>query len=324
MTDTTSPDRPPPDPDPSDPLTDAIAALLPLLSGPIAAAARHVLAHPEDVAVFSMRELARRVEVPPATLVRLARRLGLPGYGALRRHYVEGVRQGHAGAVGGVAATRNLSRARSLAAAAPPGIAEAFLAAEQEVLRQSLRGLAPAALEEAVALLAGAGRVYVVGRRTAFAPAYSLAYALQKARPGVALLSDIGGAPEAALEDAAPGDVLVAITSAPFSRPVIGLAEQAAAAGARVIAIAEAAIPPLRRLAGPLVFIAPARGGAFPESVGGALAIAHLLVALVVARLGPAAERRIAANERRIVAGGEFLLAGPRPARRGGAAAAEG
>ncbi|ONG56653.1 hypothetical protein BKE38_05630 [Pseudoroseomonas deserti] len=301
---------------PPESVTDALAALLPALSGPIAAAARHMLAHPEDVAVFSMRELARRVEVPPATLVRLAQRLGLPGYDALRRHYVESVRRGHVGGIGGIAATRNHNSARTLAAAEAGGFAEAFLAAEQEVLRQALRGLAAAPVEEAVALLAEARRVHVAGRRTAFSTAYALAYTLHKARPDVVLVGDMAGVSEAALQDVVPGDVLVVVTFAPFSRPVIGMAERAAAAGARIIAIVEAAIPPLKRLAGPLIFIAPTQGGAFPESTNGALAIANLLVARVVARLGPAAERRIAADERRILAGGEFLLAGPRSGRK--------
>ncbi|WP_159993819.1 MurR/RpiR family transcriptional regulator [Roseomonas sp. 18066] len=293
---------------PAEPVSDALAALLPALSGPIAAAARHILAHPEDVAVFSMRELARRMEVPPATLVRLAQRLGFARYDALRQGYVEGVRQGHAGGV----ATRNRSSARALAAADPRDFAEAFLAAEQEVLRQALRGLAAPAVEEAVALLAGARRVHVAGRRTAFSTAYALAYTLHKARPDVVLVGDMAGVSEAALQDVVPGDVLVVITAAPFSRPVIGMAERAAAAGARIIAIVEAAIPPLKNLAGALIFIAPAQGAAFPESTNGALAIANLLVARVVARLGAAAERRIAADERRILASGEFLLAGPR------------
>ncbi|WP_176559961.1 MurR/RpiR family transcriptional regulator [Teichococcus rhizosphaerae] len=301
---------------PAGAVPERLGQLLPELAGPIAKAARHVLAYPEDVAVFSMRELARRIAVPPATLVRLAQRLGFPGYNALRRRYVEGVRQGTAGSgVAGIAAARNRDSARALAQAAQSGsladFAAGFFAAEQEVLRQTLAGLSMPALEAAAQLLAGARRVQVLGRRTAFVTAFALAYTLQKVRPDVALLNDLAGAPEAMLEDAGPGDVLVVVTSAPFSRMALSLAEQAAAAGARIIAIAEAPIPPLRRLCGPLVFLGCTRGGAFPESVGGSLAIAHLLAALVIARLGEPAQKRIAANEKRIVMRQEYLMAGP-------------
>jgi hypothetical protein len=65
-----------------------------------------------------------------------------------------------------------------------------------------------------------------------------------------------------------------------------------------------------------LVFIAPSQGGAFPESAGGALAIGSLLAALTIGRLGEAALRRVAANERRIVAGQEYLMAGRQRSRR--------
>ncbi|MGH7879602.1 MAG: MurR/RpiR family transcriptional regulator, partial [Candidatus Binataceae bacterium] len=39
-------------------------------------AARWVIDHPADVALLSMREQARRAGIPPATLTRLAQRLG--------------------------------------------------------------------------------------------------------------------------------------------------------------------------------------------------------------------------------------------------------
>ncbi|MBS7812534.1 MurR/RpiR family transcriptional regulator [Roseococcus pinisoli] len=295
----------------SDQTSAALAALLPELGAQMAGAARHVLAHPEDVAVFSMRELARRAGVPPVTMVRLAQRLGLPGYGELRRRYMDGVR---AGRLLGPAANRNADAARDIAAAAARnngalGFAGEFFAAEQEILRSSFAQLDETALDEAADLLAGARRVHVVGRRTTFPAAFALAYALRKARPDVSLIDDMGGAPEAFLEDVTAGDALVAITFAPYSRLTLSLASAAAKAGARIAGITDAPSAPLGKLAGRLLFIAPTVSRAFPESAVGALTMANLLVALTVAKLGAPAQRRIRANERRIVAGGEYLEA---------------
>ncbi|RVT91483.1 MurR/RpiR family transcriptional regulator [Rhodovarius crocodyli] len=295
----------------SDQTAAAIAALLPELGTQMAAAARHVLAHPEDVAVFSMRELARRAGVPPVTMVRLAQRLGLAGYAELRRHYVNGVR---AGRLLGPAANRNADAARGIAAAAARstgalGFAAEFFAAEQEILHRSLAGLNEAALQQAATLLAQARRVQVVGRRTTYPAAFALAYALRKARPDVSLADDTAGAPETFLEDMAPGDVVVAISFAPYSRLTQSLADAAAQAGARVIGIGDAPTAPLAKLAGALFFVAPTTSRAFPESAVGALAMGNLLVALTVATLGAPAQQRIRANERRIVAAGEYLQA---------------
>ena len=57
------------------------------------AAARFVLDQPQDVALLTMREQARRAGVPPATMTRLAQRLGLSGYEELRGSYAAAIRQ---------------------------------------------------------------------------------------------------------------------------------------------------------------------------------------------------------------------------------------
>jgi DNA-binding MurR/RpiR family transcriptional regulator len=298
--------------------TEALRMLMPELAGQMAEAARYLVAHPKDIAVCSMRELARRAEVPPVTLVRLAQRLGLSGYSGLRRRYVETILRG--GQHADHATTRNAESARAIVAAARAGtgllaFAEAFFAAEHEVLRRALAGLNERSLGLAAELLATAPRVFVVARRTPFPAAFTLVYALRKARRGVMLLDDAGGAPEAALEDATAGDVLVAISFAPFSRVTDALARRAAASGTRIIAISDTTAAPLRELAGELFFVAPTLSRAFPESAGGAVATANLLAALTVARLGDAAQRRIRENERHLVDSGEYLLAG-RPSTR--------
>lgn len=282
----------------------------------MATAARYILAHPEDVAVYSMRELARRAEVPPVTFVRLANRIGLAGYNELREHYV--------GAVLSKAddfKTRNALSAQSIIADAKSGssaaaFAKSFFAREQELLRDTLAGLSESSLIEASTLLAIARRVYIVGRRTSFPAAFALAYALSKARPGVKLLDNSGGTPESGLDEPDSHDVLVAITFAPFGRVTVSLAEQAAKTGARIIAISDTSAVPLHALAGNLLFITPSLSRAFPESVSSALALANLLAALTIARLGEPARERIRRNEQYLIESGEFMIAGRRSQRR--------
>jgi DNA-binding MurR/RpiR family transcriptional regulator len=92
----------------------------------------------------------------------------------------------------------------------------------------------------------------------------------------------------------------------------MALADRAMRAGARVIGLTDSAGAPLGRLAGRLLFVAPTGSRAFPESAIGTLALANLLVAMTVARLGAPAQRRIRENELRIVASGEYLEAGAR------------
>jgi len=275
--------------------------LLPELSAQMAQAARYVLAHPEDVAVFSMRELAKRADVPPVTMVRLAQRLGLKGYDALRRRYIDGVR---------VRSASNIVRAREVASAARDrdamGFAASFFAAEHEILDRTLAGLSDEKLAAAAERLVSARRIVIMARRTPYPVAFAMAYALRKVKPDTVLPDDHSGFGAESPEIGA-GDALVAITFAPYSRITLAMAESAAKAGAALIVITDNARAPIARHAKHL-FVTSTRGQAFPESVTGALAIGNLLVSLVVARLGDVAIERIRENEARIVASGEYVL----------------
>jgi hypothetical protein len=58
------------------------------------AAAQWVLDNPRDVALLSMREQAKRAGVTPASMTRLAQRMGFDGYEGLRALYAERLRRG--------------------------------------------------------------------------------------------------------------------------------------------------------------------------------------------------------------------------------------
>ncbi|MEJ2625350.1 MAG: MurR/RpiR family transcriptional regulator, partial [Pseudolabrys sp.] len=55
-------------------------------------AARWVIDHPDDVALLSTHEQARRAGVTVATMTRLAQRLGMPGYEDVRKLFADAVR----------------------------------------------------------------------------------------------------------------------------------------------------------------------------------------------------------------------------------------
>src|SRR6516165_6208832 len=82
------------------PLTAQIVETFDEMSAQLQAAARYVLDRPRDVALLSMREQARKAGVQPATMTRLAQRLGLEGYDAVRELYAEAIRNGDLGFAG--------------------------------------------------------------------------------------------------------------------------------------------------------------------------------------------------------------------------------
>lgn len=55
-------------------------------------AARYVLDHPDEVALVSMREVARNAGVQPSTMTRLAKFLKLDGYDDIRSDHARAIR----------------------------------------------------------------------------------------------------------------------------------------------------------------------------------------------------------------------------------------
>ena len=300
-------------------LIDRIKEICVELSGQTVDAAHYVINNADEIPFHSMREVARRANIQPVSLVRLAQKLGLAGYGELRQQFIDTTPERHQRDRQSI--NRNVLSAQTLIAemGKSPGLkafVDSFFATEQAIVEQARAHLSEERLESAVELLARAPKVYVIGRRTAFTPAFTLAYTLQKARPNIVLLDTPGGAPEGALEDIKPDDAFVAVTFAPFNRLVHRLTEKASLSGAQVIAITDSFAAPISKFAGPLHFVAQTSGRAFPESTLGAIAIVNILAALTISRLGEVAQRRIRENERFLVNSGEYLLSGA-PKRRG-------
>ena len=76
----------------ADPLRERIVSLFDGMSPQLRQAARYIIGHPQEVALVSMRELARNAGVQPSTMTRLAKFLGLAGYDDIRAHHAEAIR----------------------------------------------------------------------------------------------------------------------------------------------------------------------------------------------------------------------------------------
>ena len=64
---------------------DRLTRAYPKLSPQLKKAAAYILEHPSEVATLPMRQLAKKVGVPPSTMNRLARALGFTTYDGVPR-----------------------------------------------------------------------------------------------------------------------------------------------------------------------------------------------------------------------------------------------
>src|SRR5438552_4321807 len=143
------------------PLTERIVAAFDRMPAQLRTAARYVLDKPSDVALLSMREQARRAGVQPATMTRLAKRLGLDGYDAVREMYAETIRSagpGFSRKAGAQVASQKRKGDRALAA-------EMVATLNAGIARLSEPG-ALDRLAAAATRLASAQRIYCLGLRS--------------------------------------------------------------------------------------------------------------------------------------------------------------
>ena len=260
------------------------------LSPELQRAARWVQAHPAELGLQSMRQSALAAGVAPATMTRLSRALGLDSFEAMRRPsmlaFAESV---------GRSATRSSAADHNLAPAPPDPLTQA-----QMGNLNSLRTRNTAQqLQAAAQSILDARELLFLGLRASFGIAYHLHYTCDWLRPNTRLATDAGGAWADQVLALEPGDLLVVLSQAPYTRQIVQAAQQARARGVHVLALTDGNLSPLARLAQQSLFFDTA-SPAFFHSMTGAQALAEALVACVAEQGGAPVVQRLAQRQQRL------------------------
>ncbi|WP_419829936.1 MurR/RpiR family transcriptional regulator [Methylobacterium sp.] len=275
-------------------LTARIKDVFDDLPGQIKIAARFVLENPHDVALLSMREQARRAEVPPATMTRFAQYLGLSGYDDIRAIHAASLRN-----ESDAFADRAESLVRRHREVGVSGVAIAMV----ESLAGQVKDLgSKAGIERLVAAadeLNGARRILCIGQRSSFPVAYQFAHVLAFFESRAKLLDAAGGTGSTALLDIGEGDVVLVSSFTLASRSVVEMVAYARRQGARVIAITDSEASPIGRLAHRAVIVG-SRSPSFFDTVTPAFAACEILIALVAGLQGDTVPTLVGDTETRL------------------------
>lgn len=280
------------------PLTNQIVEVFDAMGPQLQAAARFVLDRPDDVALLSMREQARRAGVQPHTMTRFAQRLGLAGYDAVRALYAGAVREGSLGFSGKAGAQLASQSARG----------EHALAAEivAAIGGQLARLTEPPALDRLVAsaaLLAGAERVYCLGLRSCHPVVAHFAYVMSFLGERAVLLDAAAGTGLDRIRAAGPGDALLAASVAPHTRATVEAGRYAAGRGVPVVAVTDSLVSPLATIARETILVS-AESPSFFHTIAPALVVGEVLAALVAGRGGADSLAAIKRSEAQLTAFG--------------------
>jgi DNA-binding MurR/RpiR family transcriptional regulator len=262
------------------PLAEQIIKTFDDMPAQLQAGARYVLDRPRDVALLSMREQARQAGVQPATMTRLAKRLGMEGYDEVRELYAAAVRDGglgFAGKAGVQVVSQKLKGDRALAADMLKSIG-----------KQIERLAAPANLDRLVAAaraLTSARRVYCLGLRSSHSVAWHLHYVLTLVGDRSIHIDGIGATGADALARATNRDILLVTSVMPYTRLTVELAEYAVRQGIAVVAITDSEVAPLAQIAQDVIVV-PTESPSFFHAMSPAFAVAEVLGAVIAGRGG--------------------------------------
>lgn len=276
---------------------DIIRKRFPDLSPTLQSAARYVLDHPNEVVIVSMRTLAIKAAVAPATLVRFAQQLGFAGWPQLKDAVTLEL---------GLGSEQYGQRARSLVGR---GSDDALTGEMFKVQRRNLdltESQNALSLKRAAKLLGRGKAVHVAGFRASFAIAFSLVYEYRLFRNRVHLIDGQGGSLEMQLRALDKSDVVVVISFAPYSREAELVAQATRRAGCKMIAFTDSVASPLSLLAEETLLFAVNSPSFFP-SIAAGQALAEALLELLVSQAGALVVERIDQAENQLFESGAYL-----------------
>ncbi len=233
-------------------------------------AADAVLDHLDDLAVYSASEIAQLSGVSKATVSRMVRRLGYEDFAQLR-----------------VQARKLRSLGTPMGASgqsAEPGAAlAAHLAAERLNLTRMLDGLADGRLDAAARLLAGAGRIAVIGRRNSYPVALHLRQQLAQIRGHVALLPVPGQSLGEDLAELGAHDVVIVVGFRRRPHGFTALLDALLARAVPVVLMGDDSLEPWRDRVAHLL-VAPLHSPSAFDSYAAAMSLANLLATATLAQ----------------------------------------
>lgn len=242
-------------------------------------AAKFMLENPEEVGLNSMRSVAKGAGVKPATVSRLSKTLGFGQYEELRKPFRQRLRTSQPTFARGVEDLQRRGADDNQALFAE------LRAQEITNIKRTLSDENYGFIRDAAETMHRSRRVYVLGLRGAYAPAFLFYYAYQLFQENSRLVDTRAGIFADQLRGIGEQDSLLVISFPPYTQLTIDAVSYAAEAGAKIIAITDSVVSPAADAAGHTI-ITQNRSTSFYHSFTGALAVVEALITLLVARKG--------------------------------------
>ncbi len=210
----------------------------PLLSRRLKEVCDYVTQHPQSVALDTAAVVADKAGVHASTLVRFANYFEFSGFSGMQKLYKQHLLDALQGNYNDRIATLSKSTGQEGDITAMTLLAE-FGSANQESLGTLKEQTDPTTLTQAVDLIERAAAIHIGGVRRAFPVTMYFAYTLAHLRRNCHAISGLGLMHEDQLANIRAGELLIAITFAPYADSTQAMIETAHNNGADILLISD-------------------------------------------------------------------------------------
>ncbi|NUH65169.1 MurR/RpiR family transcriptional regulator [Sulfitobacter sp. S0837] len=271
-----------------------LMATMPSLPAKAQRGGRYVLDHPDDVVIYSMREIAERAAVSPATLVRLANLLGFERWSDIRLIHSEHLRS---------VPEPYVDRASNVVGSSGRNLVQEAFSAHRANLSHTEAINGSTAICAAAEKLARADRVFVAAFMSCRAPGHTFVYLSRMLRDDVVLL-DASTLPSELLS-LRPDDAVLSINFQPYGREIEQVAYAVERSGASLVCLSDSRASPLTPLTDNVLLFGPSGPSFFPSITAASALVESLMTAMLVC-LGEEGKNRIGAVEEELYRSGAY------------------
>jgi DNA-binding MurR/RpiR family transcriptional regulator len=243
--------------------------------------AAFALDNPDDIAFGTVASIAEQAQVQPSSLIRFSQAMGYQGFSELQEIFRARLRDRVPNYEERIAQLREHAKSASKARI----LFEGFSEAAQKSIADLASKIDSKALDKAVARLASAQTIYIIGLRRSFPISSYMAYGFGKLGIRHVLVDGLGGLASTDVTFATPEDAVLAVSFTPYASETVTLVSQAVLANVPVIAITDSAFSPLARDAETWFEVAEANFEGF-RSLAATLALAMTLTVAVAEKRG--------------------------------------
>lgn len=264
-------------------LVEALSAGKSKLSKRLQQVAQFFLNNPEDVAIYTIVELARQAGTHPSTISRFAKEMGFDGFSSLQsvfRQRLVGPKMTYADRMKALSEGPGKPLSAELELDEPHVVFDTFVLAAMDALLRLREDIDGAALRGFVETLRQAGAVHITAARGAFGVGAYCYYGFSRVGKRAHLIDNLGAMREQQLAAMAPDDVLFVLTFDDYTPETIELAKAAQRRGRKLLVVTDNELSPIAALGAHTLFVKEARLGHFRSQVPAMVLCQSIIVSL--------------------------------------------